>query len=256
MIRNVSAVARNTFREAVRDRVLYLFVGFAVVVLVGSKLFGLLTVGDEAKVILDLGLAGIQFAAMLIAVFMSLILIGREIERQTVVTVLSKPVRRSEFLVGKYVGLVAVVLVNLVAMAVLLVLLAWAYGGRWVPMVFLGAAMTLVEMLVLSAFAVLFSVVTRPMLGSIMTLSVFVVGHLTQDLWLLTRHLSGAIAGWVVPAVYYALPNLERFNFKTEIVHGLQIPWSAVAWSVVYGGAYATLVLVIACWRFERKDLV
>ena len=255
-MRNISTIAANTFREAVRDRVLYLFVGFAAVVLVGSKLFGLLTVGDETKVILDLGLAGIQVAAMLIAVFMSLILIGREIERQTVATVLSKPVARSEFLLGKYAGLVAVVLVNLVAMAVVLVLLGWAYGGRWVPAVFLGAAMTLVEMLVLSAFAVLFSVVTRPMLGSIMTLAVFVVGHLTHDLWMLTRHLSGAIAGWLIPALYYALPNLERFNFKTEIVHGLQIPWAAVAWATVYGGAYAALVLLLATWRFQRKDLV
>jgi len=103
-MRTIRVIAANTFREALRDRVLYLFLGFAVVLLASSKLFGILTVGDQDKIIKDMGLAGIQLFTMLIAVMMSVLLISREIESRTVYYILAKPVRRWQFLLGKYVG--------------------------------------------------------------------------------------------------------------------------------------------------------
>ncbi len=113
-MRAVRAIAINTFREAIRDRILYLFVGFAVVLVVSTKLFGMLTVGDEAKIIKDIGLASMQFFSMLIAVMMSMLLVSREVDSRTVFNVLAKPVRRWQFLLGKYLGLVAIVAANLV----------------------------------------------------------------------------------------------------------------------------------------------
>ena len=212
-MRSIIAVAVNTFREAIRDRVLYLFLGFAVLLLISSKLFGMLTVGDEGKVIKDLGLAGIQFFSMLIAVMMSVLLISREVESRTVFNILAKPVRRWQFLIGKYLGL-------------------------------------------LTAFATLFSVLTKPILGSVFTLAVFVIGHVSEDIWLLTKHLKAAGTRPLIAAVYYVLPNLERFNFKTEVVHDLAIPLPAVGWAIVYGLAYTSLVLFLACLRFGNRDLV
>lgn len=251
----IRAIAVNTVREAVRDKILYLFVGFAVVVLFGSKVFGLLTVGDEEKVILDLGLAGIQVSCALIAIMMSLVLISREIDSRTVYLILAKPVRRWQFLLGKYLGLVSVIGVNLIAMGALLMVLSRLYGGRFEPRVVVAVAMIFLEMLVLSACATLFSVVTRPMLGAILTLAVFVIGHLSEDLWMLTRHLSGMVGRIVISILYYAIPNLERFDFKTETVHHLAIPWPAVGWAVVYGVGYSGLVLILSAWRFEGRDL-
>ncbi len=255
-MRAIAAIAANTFREAVRDRILYLFVGFAVVLLVGSKLFGMLTVGDETKIIKDLGLASIQFFSMLIAVMMSLLLISREVDSRTVFNILARPVRRWQFLLGKYLGLVAVVAVNLVLMTVLLVVVVWVYQHEFDPMLLFAGAMTLVEMAVLAAFATLFAVLTRPILGSLMTLAVFVVGHMSEDLWLLTRQLPGTFARAVIAAAYYLVPNLERFNFHTEIVHKLPIPISAVLWALAYALLLITLALVLADLRFRRKDLV
>jgi hypothetical protein len=83
-MRAVWAISANTFREAIRDRILYLFVSFAVVMVVGTKFFGMLTVGDEAKIVKDIGLASMQFFSMLIAVMMSMILISREVDNRTV----------------------------------------------------------------------------------------------------------------------------------------------------------------------------
>lgn len=254
-MRAIRIIAVNTFREALRDKILYLFLGFAVLLMASSKIFGILTVGEEDKIIKDLGLAGIQFFLMLIAVMMSVILVSREIDSKTVYFILAKPVRRWQFLLGKYAGLMATVLVNLVLMTVVLVLFVWLYGGGFDPRLVLATGMIGVEMAVLVAFAVLFSVVTRPILGSVFTLAVFVVGHVSQDLWLLTRHLPGSLGRTIATVLYYVVPNLERFNFKTEVVHQLPIPTAAIGWALVYGLVFTGLVLVLACLRFEGKDL-
>lgn len=255
-MRAVFTIAFNTFREAVRDRVLYLFLGFAVLLLVSSKLFGMLTVGDEGKVIKDLGLTAIQLFSMLIAVMMSVLLISREIDSRTVFNILAKPVRRWQFLIGKYLGLLTTVAVNLALMVLLLLLVVGLHQREFDSGLLLAGAMTLLEMALLTAFATLFAVVTKPILGSVMTLSVFVVGHLSEDIWLLTKHLEAAVTRPLITALYYLLPNLERFNIKTEVVHGLDIPGAALGWAVVYGLAYTALVLVLACLRFARRDLI
>jgi Cu-processing system permease protein len=252
----IAAIARNTFREALRDRILYLFLGFALLILFGSKLFGLLTVGDEGKVIKDLGLAGIQFFSMLIAVMMSVLLISREVDSRMVFNILAKPVERWQFLLGKYLGLMATVAVNLALMTVTLVVVVLVYRADLDARLLFAAAMILVEMAVLAAFAVLFAVVTKPILGSVLTLAVFVIGHVSEDIWMLTRHVPSRAGRGLVAAAYYLLPNLERFNFKTEAVHRLAIRPEVVAWSLAYGVLYAALILILACLHFSRKDLV
>ncbi len=249
------AIARNTFREAVRDRLLYVFLGFAVLVLATSRLFGLLTVGDEAKVVKDLGLAGIQFFAMLIAVMMSVLLISREVELRTVYTVLSRPVTRWQFLLGKYLGLLATVAANVALMAAILLVAVRVTAGELDPRLLFAAAMTMLEMTLVAAFATLFAVLSRPILGALLTLSVYVVGHVSEDLWLLTEQIRTGWSRPLVAAVYYLLPNLERFNFKTEVVHGLPVEAGAIAWAVIYGLAYTGFILALACLQFERKDL-
>jgi ABC-type transport system involved in multi-copper enzyme maturation permease subunit len=251
----VTSIARNTFREALRDRVLYLFLGFAVALLVSTKIFGLLTVGDEGKVIKDLGLAGVQLFSMLIAVMMSVLLVSREVDGRTVYNILAKPVRRWQFLLGKYLGLLATVAVNLVLMAIALVIMVWIYTGEVAGGLVFASAMILLEMALVTAFATLFSVLTRPMLATVFTLAVYVIGHVAEDIWELTRHVTVGVTRPVVAAIYYLLPNLERFNFKTEVVHELGVSPSLVAVTIVYGLSYTALVLVLACARFARKDL-
>jgi len=178
-MRAVRAIAANTFREAIRDRILYLFIGFAVVMVVSSKLFGMLTVGDETKIIKDIGLAAMQFFSMLIAVMMSMILISREVDSRTVFNILANPVRRWQFILGKYLGLVSIVAVNLALITLVLMLTVLLAAGELDLMLLFAGAMTMLEMLVLAAFATLFAVLTRPILGSLMTLAVFVVGHMS-----------------------------------------------------------------------------
>ena len=128
-------------------------------------------------------------------------------------------------------------------------------AGELDLMLLFAGAMTMLEMMVLAAFATLFAVLTRPILGSLMTLAVFVVGHMSADLWLLTRQLPGAVTKAVISVVYYLLPNLERFNFRTEVVHDLSIPGAAIGWAVLYAAAFVVVVLFLANLRFRGKDL-
>lgn len=254
-MRAVRAIAVNTFREAIRDRILYLFVGFAVVMVFSTKLFGMLTVGDETKIVKDIGLAAMQFFSMLIAVMMSMLLISREVDSRTVFNIISKPVARWQFILGKYLGLLAVVAANLLFITVVLLVMVLVYTTQFDLMLVFGAAMTMLEMAVLAAFATLFAVVTRPILGSLMTLAVFVVGHTSEDLWMLTRQLPGELTRAVIAVVYYLTPNLQRFNFRTEIVHGLPIAPAAIGLAVVYALAFTVVALVLASLRFRNKDL-
>lgn len=255
-MRAVLAIAGNTFREAIRDRILYLFVGFGIMLIIASKVFGMLTVGEEGKIIKDLGLGAIQFFSMLIAVMMSVLLVSREIERRTVFNILAKPVRRIQFLLGKYFGLLAIIALNLLLMAASLVLLVAIYQLEIDIMLIFSALMILFEMAVLCAFAVLFAVVTKPILGSVLTLTVFVVGHLTESLWLLAERLKDQVSQTLIAIAYYVLPNLERFNFKMEVVHGLEIPLELVALAVVYAAVYSAVALTLAWLQFRKKDLV
>jgi ABC-type transport system involved in multi-copper enzyme maturation permease subunit len=122
-------------------------------------------------------------------------------------------------------------------------------------MLVFAAAMTMLEMSVLAAFATLFAVLTRPILGSLMTLAMFVVGHMSADLWMLTRQLPGTFTRAVIAVVYYLVPNLERFNFRSEVVHDLPIPPAAVGWAIIYASAFVAVLLSLAALRFRTKDL-
>jgi ABC-type transport system involved in multi-copper enzyme maturation permease subunit len=165
-------------------------------------------------------------------------------------------VRRWQFLLGKYLGLMATVAVNLGLMVVLLVVVVGLYQRELDAWLLFAGLMTLLEMALLTAFATLFAVLTKPILGSVLTLAVFVIGHVSEDIWLLTKHIQAPITRPIIATVYYLVPNLERFNFKTEVVHGLDIPVAAAAWAGLYGLAFTVLVLFLACLRFRMRDLV
>jgi len=251
----IRAIALNTFREAIRDRVLYLLLVFALIVIGVSRLLSLLTVGNEAKIIKDVGLAAISLFGVLIAVFVGVSLVYKEIEKRTVWTLLANPVRRWQFLAGKYVGLLAVLALNVGLMSAgLLGLLLLRGEPPWslIPAIVL----ILVEMAIVTAFALLFSSLTNPVLASVWTFAVYVMGHLAWSLKLLKERVPDGVSRLVCDAVYWLLPNLDRLNVKAEAVHGLDLPPGYLFFALLYGLAYAAIVFALACLAFERKDFL
>jgi len=250
----IAAIAINTFREAIRHRILYLLLVFAVGMISFAQILSLLTVGSEEKIIKDFGLGAIEVFGVLTSVFIGVGLVSREIERRTVFTILAKPIHRFEFVLGKYAGLVLVLLVNTGVMTIWFSLIL-LIKGMFDPMLGLAVLMLFFQFLLVTAIAVLFSCLSTPILSSVFTLALYVVGHLLWSLPMLEERLTSTAARALCRGLYYLLPNLGNFDIKGEVVHGLSIDPAVSGFALLYLVLYGAAVLAGACAIFQNREL-
>ncbi|MBM3293550.1 MAG: hypothetical protein FJY82_03405 [Candidatus Aminicenantes bacterium] len=252
----IAVIARNTFKEAVRDRVLYLLLFFAALAIVLSRVLALLTVGDRAKVVKDVGLASISLFGALMAILIGTGLVYKEIDKRTIFTLISKPIRRSEFLLGKYFGLLLTLAVMTAAMSAIFLVLVFAHTLAWEFRLLIPILFIFLELGLLTAVAILFSSFSTPILSSLYALSFFLIGHFS---WSLETLIQKTPPGWgrtALRAVYAVLPDLENFNLKTEFVHGLTVPSSFYVYAPLYALVYTGFVLALAVLVFRRRDFI
>jgi Cu-processing system permease protein len=256
-LRRMSAIARNAFREAVRDRVLYNLVLFVLVLTAASIFLGELSGGQERKIIVDLGLSAMLLFGMFIAIFVGVGLVYKEIERRTIYAVFSKPVGRGEFLIGKYFGLCLTLLVNVLVMGVG-VSVALVYVSRgWdplIPTIWPAVLLIYLELMLLTAVALLFSSFSSPALSALLTFLTFVIGHFSADLKILAASLSSTSARWLFTALYYLLPNLANYSFITPAAHGRTPTAGFVFVTALYALVYITVILAAATLIFSRRN--
>lgn len=249
------AIAINTFREAIRDRILYLILAFALIMIGASRAISLLTVGSEEKIIKDMGLAAINLFGVATAIFIGVGLVFKEIEKRTIYTLTAKPIRRSEFILGKYLGLSLVLLVNLSIMTLAFYGLLWFKGyldfglGRAILLI-------LVELQLITAFAILFSSFSSPLLSSLFTVTTYLIGHLSWGLPLLADKIQTASGRWICNVLYRLLPNLEYLNIKGKVVHHIPVSGEEVALAAAYGLTYTFAVLMLAILVFRKRDFL
>ena len=253
----ITAIARNAFREAVRDRVLYNLVLFVLLLTAASIFIGELSGGQERKVIVDLGLSAMLLFGVFIAIFVGVGLVYKEIERRTIYAVFSKPVGRGEFLVGKYFGLCLTLLGNVLVMAVG-VSLALVYVSRgWDPLILkIWPAVLLIymDLMLLTAIALLFSSFSSPALSALLTFLVFIIGHFSADLKSLAVSLGSTGARWLFTSLYYLLPNLANYSFITPAAHGHAPSPSFVFATALYALVYIVVILTVATLVFNRRN--
>jgi len=252
-MRRILSIGLNTFRETLREKLLYNLVIFALLMIGSSMLLSRLTLGDANRLILDLGLASINLFGVIIAIFVGIGLVSKEIDKKTIYTIVSKPVPRYEFLLGKYVGLGITLLTNTAIMVVGLLSVLQIMQVPIELVLFKSLLLIFIELLVVTAVALLFSTFTSSTLSAIFTLAVYVIGHLSGDLKALGEKLDGVSQG-VLTTLYYVMPNLERFNLKGHVIHQLNVGTSDMALIICYGLAYATLMLTVAAIIFQRRD--
>ena len=253
----IIAIALNTFRESVRDRVLYNLVLFVALIVVAASVIGRIAVGQEAKIIVDVGLSATSVFGLLIAIFIGIGLVSKEIERRTIAVILSKPVRRSQFILGKYFGLCLTLLVNTSAMAAAVMLaLVFAKGGFDAAQLGLWPAAYLIflELAVMTAVALLFSCFSSPALSALFTLLIFLIGRWSPDLKLFAETAESALTRVVCRALYHLLPNLASFNFINEAAYGESVPARLLAGNTVYAVCYVAALLAAAVLIFERRN--
>ena len=247
-------VAGNTFRETIRDKILYNLVLFAVLLIGTSVLLGTLTIGEQARIVNDLGLAAINLVAVIIAIFAGIGLVTKEIERRTVYTILARPITRVQFVLGKYMGLGLIVIVNITIMFVMFLGTILLTGNAIHGSLFQAVELILVEALLVMAIALFFSTFSSSTLSATMTLGLFVIGHLTSDLKDIAGKSQSLFTEAALTALYYICPNLEMLNIKGQAASGLLVAAGYQATATVYGLLYAGLLLTGACLIFQRRD--
>src|SRR6266851_4569155 len=249
MLSRTLPIARNAFREAVRDRVLYILFFFFLLLIAGAIFLSEISAGQEAKIIVDLGLSSILLFGVFIAIFVGVGLVYKEIERRTLYAILSKPVGRGQFLVGKYLGLCLTLLINVAVMGIG-VSLALIYIRRgWDPLVLkIWPAILLIyfELMILTGVALLFSTFSSPALSALMTFFVFIIGHFSADLKNLASTSGSSAARILFRSLYYLLPNLANFSVITPAAHGIAPDARSIVLAAAYAIVYSVVLLAVA----------
>lgn len=257
-MKRVGVVALNTFREAVRDRVLYNLLFFALVMMAASIIAGQISIGIEQTVIVTLGLSAISLIGLLISVFIGVGLVSKEMDKRTLHALLAKPVRRWEFLLGKFGGLVLTLAVNTAAMGVGL-FLALLYVkqtlGPGDGTIFVAVYLIWLKLALVVALALLFSCFTTPLLAILFTAGIYIVGLYVQELRDLPKGLMSPGMEVFTRWFSYLLPNFENFNVMALAAHGRQVPSTFIAQNTLYAAIYCTVVLTGAVLVFSRRNL-
>jgi Cu-processing system permease protein len=257
MLTCIFPIARNAFREAVRDRVLYNLVLF-VLILIGAAIFiGELSAGQESKIIVDLGLSAMLIFGVFIAIFVGVGLVYKEIERRTLYAILSKPIGRGQFLMGKYLGLCLTLLVNVVIMGVGLSLaLIYVRHGLdpWALKIWPAIFLIYLELTIITGVALLFSSFSSPALSALLTFFVFIIGHFSSDLKALAGSSNNPAASLVFRSLYYLMPNLSHYSLITAAAHSQVPDMSAVIVALAYAIVYIAVLLAAATLVFHRRN--
>jgi ABC-type transport system involved in multi-copper enzyme maturation permease subunit len=249
-------IAHNTFRESARDRVLYNLVLFVVLLVIASVVMGRIAVGQEVKIIIDVGLSAMTIFGVLIAIFLGIGLVSKEIENDAIANILSKPVRRSEFILGKYFGLLMTLLASVAAMsAAITIALLYAQGADAKLRIWPAVWLIFLELAIITVIALLFSCFSSPALSAMFTLLIFLIGRWSPDLKLFAETSGSTGARVVSRALYHLLPNLANFNYINETAHGQTAPWRMVVGNTFYAVFYIAAALAAAVLIFNRRNL-
>jgi len=257
-VTRIGTVALNTFREAVRDRVLYNLVFFALVMIGAAILVGQISVGIEQTVIITLGLSAISIIGLLISVFIGVGLVSKEIDKRTLYALLAKPLRRWEFILGKFAGLALTLTVNTAAMAAgLFLVLSYVKHSieRADTAVLVAVYFILLKLALMVALAMLFSCFTTPLLAILFTAGLYIAGLFVHEMRGLQGGLVDPTMSRLLRWISYVLPNFENFDVMGAAAHGRAIPGALIAQNTVYAALYCAIVLAVATAIFSQRNL-
>ncbi|WP_204153328.1 ABC transporter permease [Leptolyngbya sp. CCY15150] len=253
----VLVIASNVFREVIRDRILYLLGFFGILLLLANLLLPEVAASTEDKMLLDVGLGAIGVTGLVVAVFVGTGLVNKEIEKRTVYVLTAKPLTPAEFIVGKHVGL-SVVLAVMVTVMTALYIATLSLNQIAFPLdsILLAVLFLFLELCLVTAIAILFGVFTSSLLAVFLTVAVYLMGHLSRDLVLLTELSESPNIQRITESIYLVLPDLSRLDLKNVAVYGMDLlpqPLELLS-NAGYGLLYIVLTLAIATVVFSRRE--
>jgi Cu-processing system permease protein len=250
------AIALNTAREAVRNKLLYSILLFAVLVVAVAALFGSVSIGDQMKFVKDFSLMSVSLFGVAIAVMLGVSMLNKELGRKTIYNILSKPVARWEFIVGKFLGLVATLVLVVGLMTTALLAIVAAFEGRIDWTLALGGGMTILELMILVAVALFVSaIVVTPTIAGLVTAAAFIAGRCAGYLDYFVGADQPLVLRSLAKALYWILPHLDRLNVANQVAYGDAVAPAYVMTVGVYAFAYSGILLLLAIFMFSRREL-
>lgn len=252
--RPIAVIALNTFRETVRDKLLYSLVGFAGLVIAASLLAGSVSLGQDVRVIQDFSLTAMFVFLLIIILFIGTQLLRREVERKTIYLVLSKPISRESFFLGKYFGLCLTVTVSALIMAVIFFSLLY-YKTHVFPAAALWAVGFLIlEAWLLTAVGLLFGSFASPISSAIYTFTLALIGHSSTTIWQVAEK-APSVLSYLLKFIYFIFPNLEKFNLRNEVIFNFQPDLTQILLVIGYFVGYTTVLLILGILAFRRHEV-
>jgi len=251
----VPTLAYNTFREAIRDKVLYSLLFFAALMVGISVILDHLTIGEPTKIIKDFGLAAIDLFGVLIAIFVGIGLVYKEMERKTIYNILSKPVHRYQFILGKYLGLIMTIILEVAIMSLVLFFILYFYEGKLDFFLLYAIGMIFLELMIVTAFALLFSSFSTPILSGLFTISFYLIGHFTSDLIEFGKKSESLSLKYLTKILYHLIPNLDYLNIKGTVVYHLPVEKGYLYLASLYGIGYVLIILLLSIIIFQKRDI-
>lgn len=250
----VVAIALNTFKETIRDRVLGIIVLFALIMIAGGLWLGSISLGEAGRMMKDFGLVAVTVFGLIVAVFVAAGMVHKEVEKRTVYVLFSKPVSRAAFIGGKFLGLCGTMAIVMAGMAVFLFALVWIVDGAPSAMLLLAVLMIYVQLLAIIAVTIFFSTLGSAILASVLGICVFVAGQLSQNVLDLTRLGQNVLIEALSWIVFLLIPNFAAVDVKAGVVGEQTLAWSEIGLWTLYLAAYVVVVLGLATLVFRRKE--
>lgn len=250
----IFAILENTFKESLRQRIMVLLIIFSILLIIISIFLEPFALGESPKLLRDFGMAVASIFGVLVVIIIGSTLIHKDIEKRTIYTVIAKPIKRAEIILGKFLGLFLLVAILEGAMAIIHQFTIFIYEGRFDLPILLNLPFSLIEIMVLSGILLLFSSFSSTTLTSIMGVLFYVIGHASPDLKLFADTVKVPTIKYLAYGFYYLLPNLENFNLRLELVHKLPVYPDQLLFSICYGLIYTIFLLYLAIVVFEKKE--
>ena len=250
----IGVIAANTFREAARDRLWLILVLFAAALLVANQLITPLALGEGPRITIDLGLSTLSFFGLLVTIVVGGALVHQEIDKRSIYIVLARPVGRTSYLLGKWLGLVATLAGTGLVLGAVLAAAAWQLRGpeALLPVV-QSVYLTCLSFCTLCSLAIFFSALSTPLLSSLYTIGMYVAGWWVLDLRDMAEQLGG-FPGMALSVASHVLPNLEVFNARLAVAHLEPVAWAQVTLATLYALAYSAAVLALGAIAFHARE--
>lgn len=255
-MRAIWIIAKNTFREIIRDQILYGILVFALLLIGLSLVLGQLSFTEHARISADFGFSGMEIAAAVLSVFVGSTLVAREIEKQTILTLLVRPISRAQFLLGKYLGLALVSTLVLASLACVQGLVLMAFELPIGVAFFEAITGVILEAFVLVAVAMFFGAFSRPTPTVIFSAAVFLIGHWIGSLRFFIEKSDSREFRVLATMIVRSMPDLERFNWRSAPIYNAVVPGSEVCMATAYAIGWITILLALTALIFRRRDFV